>query len=88
MSNDAEIKVNLGITLDDGETTKPGNLERLTDTSAYLTIYDGKFHQVKRMFADLGTKVTFLKRVQIGSLKLDVELGKYRKLNNEEKTSF
>lgn len=88
LSNDAETKVNLGITLDGGETTKPGNLERLTDTSAYLTIYDGKFHQVKRMFADLGTKVTFLKRVQIGSLKLDVELGKYRKLNNEEKTSF
>ena len=77
-------KVKNGIILDDGEITKPGILEPISGSSAYITIYEGRFHQVKRMFADLGTKVTYLKRVQISSLELDVECGQYRKLNKKE----
>lgn len=77
-------QVEEGILLDDGEVTKPGTLEPLSSNSAYITISEGKFHQVKRMFAGLGTKVTYLKRVKIGSLDLDIELGVYRKLSKED----
>lgn len=77
-------QVEEGILLDDGEVTKPGTLKPLSSNSAYITISEGKFHQVKRMFAGLGTKVTYLKRVKIGSLDLDIELGVYRKLSKED----
>ena len=51
-----------------------------------LTIYEGKFHQVKRMFAQLGNEVVYLKRVKMGELELDpaIPLGGYRELTKEE----
>lgn len=51
-----------------------------------LTIYEGKFHQVKRMFAQLGNEVVYLKRVKMGQLELDpaISLGGYRELTKEE----
>lgn len=51
-----------------------------------LTIYEGKFHQVKRMFAQLGNEVVYLKRVAMGALKLDasIPLGSYRELSERE----
>ena len=51
-----------------------------------LTIYEGKFHQVKRMFAQLGNEVVYLKRVKMGELELDpaLSLGGYRELTREE----
>ena len=51
-----------------------------------LTIYEGKFHQVKRMFAQLGNEVIYLKRVKMGQLELDpaIPLGGYRELTKEE----
>lgn len=55
-------------------------------TDCLLTIYEGKFHQVKRMFAQVGNEVVYLKRVAMGNLKLDetLPLGKYRELTAEE----
>lgn len=52
----------------------------------YLDITEGKFHQVKKMFLAVGKKVTSLKRLQMGSLKLppDLALGEYRELNEAE----
>ncbi len=52
----------------------------------FLTIYEGKFHQVKRMFAQQGNEVIYLKRVKMDSLFLDssLELGKYRELTDDE----
>ena len=52
----------------------------------FLTITEGKYHQVKRMFAALENRVVYLKRVQIGGLALDpsLNLGEYRKLTAEE----
>lgn len=51
-----------------------------------LTIYEGKFHQVKRMFAQLGNEVVYLKRVKMGQLELDpaIPLGGYRELSQDE----
>ncbi|MBO6218198.1 MAG: rRNA pseudouridine synthase [Treponema sp.] len=51
-----------------------------------LTIYEGKFHQVKRMFAQMGNEVVYLKRVKMGNLELDpkIPLGGYRELDKKE----
>ncbi|MDO4712074.1 MAG: pseudouridine synthase [Peptostreptococcaceae bacterium] len=79
-----------GITLDDGYTTLPSKLEILSSDAdrslCNVTIREGKFHQIKRMFADAGRKVLFLKRIQMGELKLDPKLqpGELRELNESE----
>lgn len=53
--------------------------------SAELTIHEGRFHQVKRMFETVGCTVTYLKRLSMGSLTLgELEKGEYRKLTEEE----
>ena len=78
-----------GVVLDDGYHTKPGDLEILTSGSISeikLTITEGKFHQVKRMFESVGKRVTYLKRLTMADLVLDetLELGEYRELTEEE----
>ena len=79
-----------GIVFLDGTLCKPAKLEILsaspTESHASITISEGKFHQVKKMFLSVGVKVTSLKRVQFGEFTLDTELteGHYRPLNPEE----
>ncbi|WP_416141056.1 pseudouridine synthase [Lysinibacillus capsici] len=85
---DAEKFAN-GVELDDGYVTKPGKLVILKSaqqSEIELTIQEGKFHQVKRMFEAVGKRVTYLKRMSMGSLKLDenLALGEYRELTAEE----
>ena len=55
-------------------------------SEAELILHEGKFHQVRRMFEAVGKKVLYLKRLQIGSLKLDetLEPGQCRELTPEE----
>lgn len=78
-----------GVTLDDGYKTMPAELEILESdriSKIKLTIYEGKYHQVKRMFKSIGMRVIYLKRISMGSLKLDDDLypGEYRELTEEE----
>lgn len=78
-----------GVTLDDGYETKPGKLtilESAPESVIELVITEGKFHQVKRMFEAVGKKVVYLKRLEMGSLRLDESLqeGDYRELTQEE----
>lgn len=83
-----------GVQLDDGYETmpaklvilRPGNMESAIVSKIELTIMEGKFHQVKRMFQAVGKKVVFLKRISMGSLLLDEYLspGQYRELTEEE----
>ncbi|MFD0714059.1 pseudouridine synthase [Paenibacillus sp. GCM10027626] len=85
-----------GVTLDDGYITMPAELTILSvaeaeeaeeaESSIRLTIHEGKFHQVKRMFEAVGKKVTYLKRISMGPLQLDDALpsGRYRHLTDEE----
>jgi 16S rRNA pseudouridine516 synthase len=78
-----------GVTLDDGYVTKSAELKILTsgvESEIELTIVEGKFHQVKRMFEARGKKVTYLKRLSMGALLLDesLDLGEYRELPEEE----
>ncbi|QFT90259.1 Ribosomal small subunit pseudouridine synthase A [Bacillus sp. THAF10] len=78
-----------GVTLDDGYETLPAELTILQTgpvSEIEITIVEGKFHQVKRMFQAVGKTVTYLKRLSMGELKLDetLELGEYRELTDEE----
>lgn len=81
-----------GLDIGEEKKTIPAKMEILkTDiqnniSSCYLTIHEGKFHQVKRMMKKLGKTVTYLKRVSMGSLILDSKLkkGNYRKLTEQE----
>ncbi|EAD5705342.1 pseudouridine synthase [Listeria innocua] len=75
-----------GVTLDDDYTCKPARLEIITPNEIKVTIQEGKFHQVKRMFAARGKTVSYLKRISMGNLQLDesLELGEYRPLTENE----
>lgn len=66
-------------------TSLPATYQAIDDTHAYLTIVEGKYHQVKRMFERIGCPVTFLKRVEFGFLNLDgLPTGEVRELSSEE----
>lgn len=80
-----------GVTLDDEYLCKPAELKVIQVDEAgisdiELVIYEGKFHQVKRMFESVGKNVIYLKRIKMGGLELDPELmlGEYRELTEEE----
>ncbi|MBF2470931.1 rRNA pseudouridine synthase [Listeria welshimeri] len=75
-----------GIALDDGYICKPARLEIINPNEIKVTIQEGKFHQVKRMFAARGKTVSYLKRISMGQLQLDesLELGEYRPLTETE----
>ncbi|MDM8128579.1 16S rRNA pseudouridine(516) synthase, partial [Paraclostridium benzoelyticum] len=78
-----------GVILDDGYKTMPAELIILESgdvSKIELTIHEGKFHQVKRMFESVDKKVMYLKRLSMGKLNLDesLELGEYRELTEEE----
>lgn len=78
-----------GVTLDDGYKTKPGELTILEEgpiSQIELTIHEGKFHQVKRMFEAVDKKVIYLQRISMGELALDEDLdvGEYRELTDSE----
>ncbi len=79
-------KLEKGVTLDDGYVTKEARVIPLSKDTCYMDLYEGKFHQVKRMFEAVGNKVIYLKRVIIGNLELDEKLllGEYRELNENE----
>ena len=66
--------------------TKSALLEIIDENKAYVTITEGKYHQVKRMFQAVGKEVIYLKRLRMGTLILDENLGigEYRPLTKEE----
>ena len=79
--------VSQGILLRDGYQCLPGRLELLSgNTAAYITIREGKYHQIKRMMAARGKPVTYLKRIKFGALTLDEQLDKggWRALTDRE----
>ncbi len=82
-----------GIVLKDGLSCQPAGLEILTAglvSEAYVTLREGKFHQVKRMFLSRGKPVSYLERVQMGNLTLDAALprGNFRFLTEDEVESL
>ena len=94
LTSDHIQKFKDGIIFLDGTACKPAQLEILdaspTESHTSITISEGKFHQVKKMFLSVGVKVTSLKRTCFGSWSLDQNLqeGDYRPLNSQELTSI
>ena len=94
LTNDGDLTHRLaeGLVLSDGTETLPADLEVVHRgdsgelSEILLTIHEGKFHQVKRMFETLGCHVVYLKRLSMGTLVLDEALkpGEYRPLTHEE----
>ena len=76
-----------GLDIGDEKVTLPAKLD-LTEKAneVYITLQEGRFHQVKRMAQAVGRNVTYLKRISMGSLVLDssLEKGAYRSLTEEE----
>lgn len=91
LENDAVVFFENGVAFLDGRICKPAILEILSSESekscARVTISEGKFHQVKKMFLAYGVKVTYLKRISFGEFYLEDDLpaGHYRELTSEEK---
>lgn len=85
-SDDDIIKITQGVDLNEEEKSGPAIVKRIDEKSMYLTIQEGKFHQVKRMMHAIDNEVIYLKRVRMGTLKLDdqLALGEYRLLSDEE----
>lgn len=91
LSPQAEALFKAGIVLDgEDKPTLPAHLERISETCARLTIQEGKYHQVRRMFAAVGNLVTGLHRERIGPVVLDPDLspGECRFLTPEEITGL
>lgn len=84
---DAEQRCERGILLDDDPVpTKPAQLQRISDREVLLTIHEGRYHQVRRMFAAMGNHVEHLHREQVGEFVLDPSLpvGEFRDLTEAE----
>ena len=89
--SDAQERLLAGIQLNNEQhLTKPAVLEQLSARQVRLTISEGKYHQVKRMFAALNNRVIELHRERIGDIRLDAELGagEYRPLTAAEISSI
>ena len=76
-----------GLVLEDGYETKPAKIELDGGgDSGYITLVEGKYHQIKRMLEALDNKIIYLERVSFGPLKLDpaLERGDWRYLSEDE----
>ena len=69
-----------------GETALPAKVSLLGERECHITITEGKYHQVKRMFRAAGNTLVYLKRLSMGSLRLDdgLEEGQIRELTEKE----
>lgn len=91
LAESAESRFQRGICLKgEKKRTLPAQLSRLSQTEARITLAEGRYHQVKRMFGALENRVTTLHREQIGEIRLDPELapGEYRDLTRDEIDAF
>lgn len=75
-----------GVTLDDGYFTLPAKVELNGGCEGRITLTEGKYHQIKRMFAAVGNKILFLERVEFAGILLDPDLkrGFWRFLYEDE----
>ena len=77
-----------GVDIGEKNVTLPAKIEIIDEKTLYITITEGKFHQIKRMFEAVNNKVIYLKRISMGNLALDDSLpkGHFRRLAIEEIT--
>ncbi len=80
------LEIEKGVTLKDGYTTKPCKIKMITSNSGEITLTEGKYHEIKRIFGAKNNKITYLKRISFAGIKLDEDLieGESRLLTSEE----
>lgn len=90
ISQDGINRIKEGMVLGDGSVCKPAQITIHNDHEGELTIYEGKYHQVKRMIGACGASITFLKRLKIDTITLDgiLETGSYTDLTQDEINIF
>lgn len=91
LASNAANQLTQGVLLHgESKPTLPAKLERVTDTKIKLTIVEGRYHQVKRMFAAVNNRVVALHRERVGALTIDGALaeGEFRELTEAEIASF
>ena len=89
LTSDAKKTITAGIMLQgEQKPTLPAELTMIQEREIMLTITEGRYHQVKRMFARVGNKVINLHRVKIGDIQLDLNEGEWRFLTEQEIRSF
>ena len=90
LSEQDRIRLENGIELKDGYTTKPCRIIPTDEKSGRIVLSEGKYHQIKRMFGAVSNRVETLERVSFGSLKLDGTLarGQWRLMTDEEITGL
>ena len=89
IGDDVAAKFAHGVQLQgEPQLTRPAILEVVSPKEVLLTITEGKFHQVKRMFSAVGNRVVSLHREKIGAIQLDVAVGQWRYLTDDEINSF
>jgi 16S rRNA pseudouridine516 synthase len=85
ISSDATKRFLEGILLQgESNLTLPAKLHIIDSYNVLLSLTEGRFHQVKRMFSAIGNRVKSLHRQQIGNLELDVDIGHWRNLTQAE----
>lgn len=86
ITQEAAERLRQGVDIGEDRPTREAKVEFLAEKKCTITITEGKFHQVKRMFQAVGLKVLYLKRLSMGSLNLDENLpeGSVRELTQEE----
>jgi 16S rRNA pseudouridine516 synthase len=87
LADDTAAKFEAGVQLHNEDSlTKPAKLEQIEENLVRLTISEGRYHQVKRMFAAVGNRVVALHRERIGEIVMDEDLepGQYRPLTEQE----
>ena len=90
MTNDDVQTFLSGVIIDQDYQCQSAHLKILSvngnESEIEVEIYEGKFHQIKKMFHAVGKEVTYLKRIRMKNLVLDesLELGSYRELTDEE----
>ncbi len=85
--SDSEMKnFKEGLDIGDEKQTLPADIECLEPFTYRVTIHEGRYHQVKRMFEVFGSTVLYLKRMSMGGLLLDesLRIGEYKKLSDED----
>ena len=90
IDDESIAKIEGGIDIGDDKPCLPCEIEKIEENKVFITIREGRFHQVKRMFAAVGFTVTYLKRISMGAVALDENLkpGEYRRLTDEEVQSL
>ena len=83
------LAIENGLILRDGYTTKPCKIERKSEKSGVITLTEGKYHEIKRLFGARGNKITFLRRDGFGGIRSDgLNLGEWRYMTDAEVKKF